>query len=79
MPVQCTKNVSKALRLANGTIGNVVHIQSDPGSQSGEYTDSTNGLTTHTHSKQPQIVYIKLVNRKTKTFVSHLPSGVVPV
>ncbi|ETM02527.1 hypothetical protein L917_01013 [Phytophthora nicotianae] len=30
MPVQCSKNVSLALKLANGTIGYIVAIQPSP-------------------------------------------------
>jgi len=77
MPIQCTKNVSKRFRLANGSIGIAVDLQDDP---TDDFTTRTEGgYTVVVHTALPEIVYVKLLAYSHIQFHEDLPDGVVPV
>jgi hypothetical protein len=73
MPVTCTLNSkNKSLKMANGTIGQVCHIQWAPGTiffEQGAYTIP---------SKLPEIIFIKLYN-DTDVLLPGMPPGVLPI
>ncbi len=78
MPVQCTKNISKVFKLANGSIGNVVHIQL-PSSRHETIIQDTTGVSIHVFKTPPEVVYIKLRDYPDHQFINGLPPGVVPI
>ncbi|ETN12062.1 hypothetical protein PPTG_09710 [Phytophthora nicotianae INRA-310] len=75
--VQCTKNVSSQFKLANGSIGSVVAFTS--ASRDAIQVRTVNGIQEHHHSLPPDIVFVKLKDYPTRSFLPGLPQGVVPV
>ncbi|OWZ07894.1 hypothetical protein PHMEG_00019642 [Phytophthora megakarya] len=76
-PVQCTKNTSRSLKLANGSIGFVTGFV--PASTDKPVSTTHSVYTEVTHSKSPEVVFIKLRDYEDVQFFPFLPNGVVPV
>lgn len=76
-PMQCTKNISSTLKLANGTIGYVVGFQ--PAIDDIVHHQAINGIDEYVHSKPPTAVYLQLKDFPTLHVSPELPPGVVPV
>lgn len=77
IPVQCTKNMSTTLKLANGSIGYVVKILYDPDDSTRTYVQD--GVEHILHSLPPLAAYVKLIGYEHHSFFSHFPLGVVPL
>lgn len=81
MPVQCTQNVSRALKLANGTIGHVISFEPDRDDKVRTVVKlkANGGLNVCIHSKPPRIVFMKLLDYGSSSIVEGFPSGIIPV
>ncbi|OWZ04872.1 hypothetical protein PHMEG_00023151 [Phytophthora megakarya] len=77
MPVQCTKNVSQAMKLSNGSIGFVTGFECSP--EDSVRMETVDGINYAIHTCPPDIVFIKLRNYFTTQFFPELPDGTVPV
>lgn len=76
-PVQCTKNASRALKLANGSIGFVAGFMASD-------TEVATSISRQQyeevlHSEPPEVVFVKLRGYEQVHFLPILPVGVVPV
>ncbi|KAF4143997.1 hypothetical protein GN958_ATG05898 [Phytophthora infestans] len=75
--VQCTKNMSPLLKLANGSIGTVVGFTMPQNDEVRIHTSDT--IEEHQHKLPPDIVFVELKDYSNHTFLPGLPPGVVPV
>lgn len=73
-PVQCTKNVSLALKLANGAI-----VGFQPSSTDTVQERVVDGVIQLLHSHPPDAVYTRLKDYSAHSFDPALPLGVVPI
>lgn len=77
IPVQCTKNVSQAMKLANGSIGHVVDFKCASGDSS--RTEMLEGIQYQIHTQPPDVVYIKLKDHSHTPLLTSLPTGIAPI
>ncbi|KAG1713432.1 hypothetical protein DVH05_001219 [Phytophthora capsici] len=75
--VQCTKNVSTSVKLANGSIGTDVAFTT--ACDDVVKTSVLDGVEEYYHSVPPDIVFVRLKDYASHQFVPSLPPGVVPL
>lgn len=79
LPMQCTKNVSRVLHLANGTIGTVVGFQVSHSDS--ERVELGADLEFHFHTKPAHAIFLQLHDRSLAHYsiLDALPPGTTPV
>ena len=79
MPVQCTKNISRVLKLGNGTLGHVVGIQWSADANKTRKRDSNEQFEICEYDGLPDYVLVKLIDFAQETLIEGFAPGVVPV
>ena len=79
MPVQCTKNLSRSLKLANGTLGHVIGIQWPRNRNITRSRGANCDYDVCEYDGLPDYVLIKLIDFAQEALIPGFAPGVVPV